>query len=166
MINIARPRKPAAVKSGKSETKEHLKERQKVEEKMAGNNDLVNQIPDQLDKLGKKYYKFLIEQLSEADFLSNLDVPLLTQTSDCLSKMEQADAAIEKNGIIYYTVDKFGNDIPKEHPAVGIKQKYLTQFRALSTQLGLSPSARASLSEMKVQAKKDDEDPVLKLLKQ
>lgn len=108
---------------------------------------------------------FLIEELEASNILSNLDIPVLTQTADSLSKMEQADDIIKREGIIYSTYDRFDNEIPKEHPAVGIKQKYLNQFRALSTQLGLSPSARASLSEMKIQAKKEDEDPVLKILK-
>ena len=160
------PRKPAEVKAGKSETKEHLDERAKVEEEMAGNNDRIKDVPEILDTLGKEYYKVLIEDLSEAAFLSNLDIPLLTQTADCLSKMQQADEIIDEAGLMYVTYDKMGNKIPKEHPMVGTKQKYLNQYRALCTQLGLSPSARASLSEMKVQAAKNEEDPVMKLLKE
>lgn len=160
------PRKPAEVKAGKSETKEHLDERAKVEEEMAGNKDRITNVPEILDSLGKEYYKVLIEDLSEAAFLSNLDIPLLTQTADCLSKMQQADEIIDEAGLMYVTYDKMGNAIPKEHPMVGTKQKYLNQYRALCTQLGLSPSARASLSEMKVQAAKNEEDPVMKLLKE
>lgn len=163
---MARPRKPAQVKAGKSETKEHLDERSKVEEQMAGNNDRIKNVPEILDSLGKEYYKILIGDLSEAAFLSNLDIPLLTQTADCLSKMQQADEIIDEDGIMYVTYDKMGNKIPKEHPMVGTKQKYLNQYRALCTQLGLSPSARASLSEMKVQAAKKEEDPVLQILKE
>lgn len=162
---MARPRKPAAVKAGKSETKAHLEERKEIEKEIKGNSDKIYNIPEQLDDLGKEYYMFLIEELEASNILSNLDIPVLTQTADSLSKMEQADDIIKREGIIYSTYDRFDNEIPKEHPAVGIKQKYLNQFRALSTQLGLSPSARASLSEMKIQAKKEDEDPVLKILK-
>lgn len=163
---MVRPRRPAQVKAGKSETKEHLDERSKVEEQMAGNNDRIKNVPETLDSLGKEYYKILIGDLSEAAFLSNLDIPLLTQTADCLSKMQQADEIIDEDGIMYVTYDKIGNKIPKEHPMVGTKQKYLNQYRALCTQLGLSPSARASLSEMKVQAAKKEEDPVLQILKE
>ena len=80
--------------------------------------------------------------------------------------MEQADQFIRDEGLLYYKYDKEGNQEPKEHPAVGIKQKYLTQFRALSTQLGLSPSSRASLAEMNMQKEEDEEDPVLKVIRQ
>lgn len=163
-MSVGRPRKPANLKEGKSETKAHLEERNQIEQELKGSDDKVYEIPEQLDELGQEYYMFLIEELEASNILSNLDIPLLTQTADTLSKMQQADCIINKEGIIYEVYDKFGNSLPKEHPAVGVKHKYLNQFRALSTQLGLSPSARASLSEMKMQAKDDEEDPVAKIL--
>ena len=162
---MVRPRKPASLKKGKSETKQHLEAREEVEQSLKGNSDLVFSVPDQLDELGEAYYKFLVEELRDANILSNLDIPILTQTSDALSKMEQADRFISEEGLIYYKYDKEGNREPKEHPAVGIKQKCLTQFRALSTQLGLSPSSRASLAEMNMQKEEDEEDPVLKVIR-
>lgn len=164
MSNLARPRKPAALKAGKSETKAHLDAREKIEDALGGGKDKVYNIPQQLDEMGKEYYMFLVDELEASDILTNLDIPVLTQTADCLSKMQQADSWIAEKGIIYYAYDREGNAIPKEHPAVGVKQKYLNQFRALSTQLGLSPSSRASLAEMTLQKQEDDVDPVMKLL--
>lgn len=162
---MARPRKPATVKAGKSETQESLNERAEVEEQMAGNDNLVWVVPDDLDEYAKEYYEFLINEFSESNFLSNLDVPILSQTADCLSKMKQADEILALEGIKYDTFDKFGNSIPKEHPMVKTKLAYLSQYRALCTQLGLSPSARASLSQMKVEAKQEEEDPLLQALR-
>lgn len=75
------------------------------------------------------------------------------------------DEILNREGLIIYAVDRYGNDQVKEHPAVGTKQKYLTQFRALSTQLGLSPASRAQLAGMQVDAKTDEEDPLLKVLR-
>lgn len=162
---MARPRKPASVKAGKSETKEDLNERAEVEKEMAGNDDLVWIVPDDIDDYAQEYYQFLINEFSESGFLSNLDVPLLSQTADCLSKMKQADEILAREGIKYDSYDKFGNTIPKEHPMVKTKLAYLTQYRALCGQLGLSPSARASLSQLKVEAKEEEEDPLLAALK-
>lgn len=162
---MARPRKPADLKAGNSENKGDLDERSELEAKLSGEDNLVWIVPDILDDYGKEYYKFLINEFSEANFLSNLDVPLLTQTADCLSKMRLADEIIDREGIKYDTFDKFGNTIPKEHPTVKTKLAYLTQYRALSTQLGLSPSARASLSQMKIDAKEEEEDPLLAALR-
>lgn len=162
---MVRPRKPATVKAGKSETQEALEERAEIEEELAGNDDLVWVVPDDLDEYGKEFYQFLINEFSESNFLSNLDVPILSQTADCLSKMKQADEILALEGIRYFTHDKFGNEIPKEHPMVKTKLAYLSQYRALCTQLGLSPSARASLSQMKVEAKEEADDPLLQALR-
>ncbi|RFP78059.1 phage terminase small subunit P27 family, partial [Bacillus subtilis KCTC 1028 = ATCC 6051a] len=81
------------------------------------------------------------------------------------SKMRQADEIINKEGLILNTIDRYGNALIKEHPAVATKQKYLNQFRALSTQLGLSPASRAQLAGLKIEQKNEEEDPLLKLLK-
>lgn len=164
MSNLARPRKPAALKAGKSESKAHLDAREKIEDALGGGKEKVYTIPQQLDDLAREYYMFLVDELEASDILTNLDIPVLTQTADCLSKMQQADAIINEKGIIYETEDREGNIIPKEHPAVGTKQKYLNQFRALSTQLGLSPSSRASLAEMTMQKQENDVDPVVQML--
>lgn len=162
---MARPRKPASLKQGKSETKEQLKIRAEAEERLMGNTNLLKDTPDYLDELAQAYYNFLVHELEISDILSNLDIPLLEQTADSLSKMRQCDDILNEEGLILRTFDRYGNDLIKEHPAVGTKQKYLNQFRALSTQLGLSPSSRAQLAGMQIEQQRDDEDPLLQILK-
>lgn len=162
---MARPRKPASLKQGHSETKAQLEVRAEVERQLMGDADLIQQIPDYLDPLAQKYYEFLVTELEISDILSNLDIPLLEQTADCLSKLRQSDEIINREGLVLTQVDRYGNTIVKEHPAVGIKQKYLNQFRALSTQLGLSPASRAQLAGMKIEQKETEEDPLLQILK-
>lgn len=162
---MPRPKKPATLKQGKSESKEQLKERAMYEESLKGNTNLFKDIPQHLDELAKLYYLFLVTELEISDILSNLDIPLLEQTADCLSKMRKADEYINNEGIIISTVDRYGTDIQKEHPAIAIKQKYLNQFRALSQQLGLSPASRAQLASMKIEAKEESEDALLQILK-
>ena len=161
---MARPRKPAALKKGKSETKEELKIRAEAEEKLIGDTDLLKDIPDYLDPLAQAYYKFLVHELEISEILSNLDIPLLEQTADSLSKMRDCDKIINEEGVIITDVDRYGNDVVKENPAVGTKQKYLNQFRALSTQLGLSPASRAQLAGMQIEQAKTEDDPLLKIL--
>ncbi|MEK5205248.1 phage terminase small subunit P27 family [Bacillus sp. FSL R10-2789] len=162
---MARPRKPASLKQGKSETQAQLEIRAEAEKRLMGNDNLLQEVPDYLDELAQAYYKFLVHELEISDILSNLDIPLLEQTADCLSKMRQADDIINEEGIIIKQIDRYGNEMIKEHPAVGTKQKYLNQFRALSTQLGLSPASRAQLAGMKIEKKEEDEDPLLKVLR-
>jgi len=162
---MARPRKPATLKQGKSETKAQLEVRAAAEEMLIGNTDLLQEAPEHLDDLGRAYYMFLITELEISGILSNLDIPLLEQTADSLSKMRQADKILNAEGLLIYNVDRYGQDQIKEHPAVGTKQKYLTQFRALSTQLGLSPASRAQLAGMQIDQKADEEDPLLRILR-
>lgn len=164
VIRISRARKPALLKQGNSESKEQLKERAKMEEALKGNVDQFKNVPDHLDDLAQQYYRFLVSELEISDILSNLDIPLLEQTADCLSKTRQADEILNSDGIIISVTDKYGNITLKEHPAVNVKQKYLNQFRAMSQQLGLSPASRAQLAGMKIDQKNDEEDPLLQLL--
>lgn len=162
---MARPRKPATLKKGKSESQEQLEIRAEAERRLMGNDNLISEVPDYLDELAQAYYNFLVTELEISDILSNLDIPLLEQTADCLSKMRQCDDIINEEGIIISQTDRYGNDVTKEHPAVATKQKYLNQFRALSGQLGLSPASRAQLAGMKIENKEIEEDPLLKVLR-
>ena len=161
---MARPRKPASLKHGNSESKEELNKRAEKEKLLMGSTNMINQIPDHLDPLAKQYYAFLTSELEISGILSNLDIPLLEQTSDCLSKMRQADAIINRDGIELYFTDRYGNEQVKEHPAVSTKQKYLNQYRALSTQLGLSPASRAQLAGLQTEKAMDEADPLLQIL--
>lgn len=161
---MGRPRRPATLKQGKSETKEYLEERADVEEDLKGNDDKLRDIPESLDELGAKYYLYIIDELEISGILGNLDVFIIAQTADCLSKMEQLDEILKTTPLIYDTIDKMGNVIPKEHPAISAKMKYLGQFRALSTQLGLSPSSRAQLADMNMDKQESKDDALLKAL--
>jgi P27 family predicted phage terminase small subunit len=162
---MAKPRKPAALKQGKSETKAELKVREEQEQRLMGSADMIKNVPDYLDPLAKAYYKFLVTELEISGLLTNLDIKLIEQTSDSMSKLRQCDDIINREGIIIRQVDRYGNEIMKEHPAVKSKMSYLNAFKTLSSQLGMSPTSRAQLAGMQIQAKEEEQDPLLQLLK-
>jgi len=93
-----------------------------------------------------------------------LDIAVVEQTAICMSDMRKLDERIKSKGIIVNTIDRYGNEVEKENPAFTAKQKLLKEFRALSTLLGLSPSARAQLASEKIEIKEEQEDPLLKVL--
>lgn len=161
----ARPRKPASLKKGKSETKTELKKRAEAEEQLMGSTDKLHKTPEHLSEMSRIYYRFLVEELEVSDILSNLDIPLLEQTADCLCRLRECDERINREGMIISYVNGVGEEILKTHPIVDVKHKYLSQFRALCTQLGLSPASRASLAGMKVEQKEKNADPLLQILK-
>lgn len=162
---MARKKKPASLKTGKDENKAWINERLKEEEKLKGDNTLLYEIPEHLDNLAKEYYVFLVKELEESDILCNLDKPTLEQTADCLSKIRQADDEINADGLLIETADRYGVVTKKEHPAVRTKHTYLQRYMTLANALGLDPSSRASLAAKKVEAKSNNEDELLKILR-
>ncbi|WEZ08136.1 phage terminase small subunit P27 family [Priestia flexa] len=162
---MARPRKPANLKKGRSETKKDIAARQEQEQRLMGSSENVQNVPDYLDPLAKAYYKYMVTEMEIGGLLTNLDIPLIEQTADCLSKIRLCDEIINVEGILITTSDKYGREVLKEHPTVNTKMKYLNAFKALSTQLGMSPSSRAQLAGMQLKAKEEEADPLLQLLK-
>lgn len=162
---MSRARKPASLKAGKSETKEQLAARGAIEKQLLGGTDKIGIVPEHLDELAKVYYQFLVTELEISGLLSNLDVPVLEQTADTLSKIRECDENLNKDGLVITKIDRYGHENQMENPYVKIKMAYLNQFRSLANQLGLSPSSRASLASKKIEAKEEAEDPLLQILR-
>lgn len=162
---MARARKPASLKAGKSETKEQLAVREQIEKQLLGDTDKINVVPEHLDELGQVYYEYLVNELEISGLLSNLDIPILEQTADSLSKIRQCDENLNAEGLVITRTDRYGHENTIENPYVKIKMAYLNQFRSLANQLGLSPSSRAALAGKKIEAKEIAEDPLLKILR-
>lgn len=161
-----RPSRPAKLHKGNTYSKSDLTKMAKIEDDIKGDTDLVYQVPDHLDDLAQEYFSFIVSELEISDLLGNLDVPLIEQTSDCLSKMRQCDEIINQEGVLIVELDRYGNETRKEHPTVATKQRYLNQFQKLSTQLGMSPSSRAQLAAMVVDKKEEEGNPIVQLLSQ
>ncbi|WP_066314526.1 phage terminase small subunit P27 family [Bacillus sp. FJAT-29814] len=165
MYNVGRPRKPALMKQGRSENKKELKIREEQEKRLMGNTDMVKNVPDYLDPLAKAYYKFIVTEMEISGLLTNLDIPLLEQTADALSKLRQCDDIINAEGIKITQIDRYGHTQVKEHPTVKTKMQYMNAYKALSGQLGMSPASRAQLAGMQIQKQEEEQDPLLQLLK-
>lgn len=164
---MANPKIPAYLKletGSHHHTKADLKKMDAIEKQLRGSNDLIDSAPETLSELGKHYYYFIVSELSERDILSNLDIPLIEQTADCLDKMQIADNLLNEEGMFIDAIDSKGNRFKKEHPAVATKQKYLNQFRFCTGQLGMSPSSRAQMAQSKHEAKIEAEKPLSKVL--
>lgn len=162
---MARQRKPASLKKGKSESKEQLKRREQIEKQLMGSSDNVKSVPDYLSPEEKIYYTWLVNEIEIAGIITNLDKPLLEQTANCIHIMRVADDNIRANGILVQKTDKYGNIEEKENPAIKIKLSYQQKYGQLCNMLGLSPSSRAALAGAKIESEKNEQDPLLQLLK-
>lgn len=162
---MARQRKPSSLKKGNSENKSQLAEREAIERQLMGNSDDVKSIPEYLSEEEKIYYKWLTEEIEICGIITNLDKPLLEQTANCLWVMHKCDAHIRANGVLISKSDRFGLIEEKENPSIKIKLAYQSKYASLCNQLGLSPAARASLAGKKAEAKEQENDVLLQILK-
>jgi len=162
---MGRPASPAILKKGKSESKEQLSERAQLEESLKGDSELVyDYIPETLDDIGVKYYKFIVKEMIASGILANLDIPMLTQMADSLSKMDKLKEIVDSEGLMVYKVDRNGNTFPMENPAANTYLKYQKMFQNIAGQFGLSPSSRAQLSSINIEKQAEAEDPLNKIL--
>lgn len=164
MSRRGKKKMPAVTKKGNSETSRQLNERAAMEQRLMGNDDKVYEIPDYLDELEQAYYSYLTTELKAIGTISNIDIGVVEETAICLSDLQKLNKIIRSEGIIVESIDRYGHTIKKENTAFTAKQKLLKEFRAFTALLGMNPSARAQLAGMKIQAKEESADPLLKIL--
>lgn len=157
---MARHSKPVELSVGKI-GKEEIEKRKAEEEKLKGNSDLVYEPPKHLSKKEKDLYVFLVEELRASGILNNLDITMIETTVDAIVKMNESKKLIKEHGLIIVKSD----GSLQRNPASTIYKDYNSIFNKCCMELGLSPSARARLSVINVNAQKDSEDPLLQLLK-
>ncbi len=154
-----RPPKPIALKTG-TITKEETTNRLEQEQKIKGRSNKVYRVPKELKKEVADIYKVIVTELKEADILNNLDIELIATTSYAIYRMKEARAILDKEGAVmtlYKEID--GEPHPTnviKHPAVNVEKDYQAIFHAGCIQLGLSPSSRAKLTLINVEADKQD----------
>ena len=148
---MARPTKSASVYSGKL-SKEEIAARQKIEEELRGNTDRIK-APSYLLPAQKRIFNTIVKELQSSNILSNLDVHILTLASTSIYYIQE----IEKKMIL-------DSDLIADKNLLSAKEKYTKEFFRCCNELCLSPQSRAKLSNINVQSKKNDDDPLLKAL--
>lgn len=157
---MPRPKKPASVTTGHTQSKSELEERIKEEQKMKGANDLVSTPPStiDMDNYAVVFYGIVVNMLDDSDLLSNLDRFSVGILADDLAKMRYCNEKLQSEGYVVMQTTKSGE---KEvvNPIYQIYKDAKNDFTKLATQFGLTPSSRASLSDIALQQRKDSEDP-------
>lgn len=158
--------KPVALIS-KNLTKEEKESRLAQEEKLKGNKDKVYKVPKGTIKPVALIYKNIVNELRAADILNNLDIELILTTSNAIYMMKNARNELYEMGAIIKTykiieredgtVDKILTGIGK-NPAVQVEKDYQAIFHQGCLQLGLSPSSRAKLALINVEANREETD--------
>ncbi|ACA54658.1 phage terminase small subunit P27 family [Clostridium botulinum] len=157
---MARASKPVDLQTSHL-TKEEIESRKEQEERLKGNSDKIYKPPKHLSKEEKKIYKFLVNELKESSILCNLDITILKTTVDAICRMEECKENINKYGVVLTKED----GTLYRNPATTIYKDYNSIFNKCCMEIGLSPSARAKLSVLNVNAQQEKEDPLLKVLR-
>lgn len=149
---MARPCKAIGTQS-RHNTKEEIQARQEQEQKLKGAGDKIKP-PKYLNKSQKKIFKYIVQELEASEILSNLDIYVLTTCSIAIDRLEEIET-------------KFNQDIEnlKDKDLIKAKDIYTKDLYRCCNELSLSPQSRAKLGNLNVQAKANEEDPLLKALK-
>lgn len=150
---MARPTKSAKVLSESSQTKAEIAERIEKEEKLKGHDDNIKPAA-YLNTKQKKIFKYIVDQLKESGLLGNLDIYILTTCAISIDRLQEIESMINKKPELL---------LSKE--LMSAKDKYTKDLYRCANELSLSPQSRAKLSNINLQAKKDENDPLLRVLR-
>ncbi|PGT89205.1 P27 family phage terminase small subunit [Bacillus sp. AFS040349] len=148
---MARPTKSVKTMS-KNLTKEEIQVRSQTEDKLKGTADKISP-PTPLNARQKKIFHYIVEELSSSGILGNLDIYILGTCAISIDRLQQIEKMINKD--INNLFDK---------NLMSAKDKYTKDFFRCCNELSLSPQSRAKLGNLNLQAKQQEEDPLLKVL--
>lgn len=145
-------------------TKAEIQERKDAEDSIKCNNDRIREVPKWLDDIAKEEYIKLVDDLENSNILTNVDIPVVAIVADAISKMQQLNETIEKEGMYITKVSDRGSTNMAEHPACRLYRQYNTIYKQYLSELGLSPSSRAKLGVLNQKTREESEDPLLQIL--
>ena len=134
-------------------TNENKKIRTDIENSIRGSEAIQTEAPDSLCEVGKQTYKQIIKSLPE-DYLSNVDVHIVTVVSDSVAQLEKLREQINELGPLQASESKL----------IIAYQKYSDILNKFSSLLGLSPQSRAQLAHIFTKQKQAEKDPLLQVL--
>lgn len=150
---MARPCKSAKVLTECSQTKDEINIRNENEEKLKGSANNINP-PDYLNGNQIILFEYIKSELKESGILGNLDVYILAKCSIAIDRLQYIEEKVN---------EKPGSMFKKE--VMSSRKAYTDDFFRCCNELSLSPQSRAKLSNINLQAKAEEDDPLLKLLR-
>ena len=147
--------KPISLNTGNHNTKDQIKARIDAEEKLKG-DPIAAAAPNRLTENGVRIYNKLLTSFPK-DFLTSSDSHTLEIVANSLDMMQTAQEDIDSRGQL------LADD--SENPSIRIYERYSKIFNTFGSKLGMSPKDRAALAIIMTTQAAEDEDPLLKALK-
>lgn len=144
---MARPSKPLELQNSNL-TKEEVENREIAEKMLKVSNEKVYKIPKKLKgKVLQNMYLEIVKLLKPLDILSDLDIDLICTVVESRYQMDRALRDINKNGQVIHVKNENGElTRVTKNPSVEVYKTFEAVFSRGCSQLGMSPSSRASLS--------------------
>lgn len=86
----------------------------------------------------RKYWKPMLRMLQDAKIVTNADVQALEALCIVYARWREANAQLEKTGLLVKTP----NGYPAQSPYLAIANKAFDQMKAMLTEFGMTPSSR------------------------
>lgn len=141
------------------EGKKHLTKAE-IERRLAGEQqfsvacDKVKP-PAWLNKAAKKEFKRLVKELAQTGLLTNIDVDALALYCDALTQYIECSKIIEQEGMMVEYTNKAAETNKVPHPLLTKKKQLFEQMKALATEFGFTPCARAKIAIPKQEKKEE-----------
>ena len=138
----------------KNITKEEKKDRLEGEQRLKGNEDNISP-PGYLNKKQKSIFRYIVKNLEASGILGNLDIYVLTTCCIAIDRLQEIETLINEDFSKLY-----------DKALLSAKDKYTKDLYRCCNELSLSPQSRAKLANIDVQAKEEEQDPLLGLLRE
>lgn len=134
-------------------TKAEKQQRQEQEQLLKGNSDNISP-PDHLTDNQVKIFNYIKGELEASKILVNLDSFILSLCAIALDRLQFIEDRVNKNPTLIM-----------QNQLMSAKDKYTKDFYRCCSELSLSPQSRAKLANINKEVKENNEDPVLKAMR-
>lgn len=125
-------------------SKAEIERRMKAEQALQVEKDKLK-APTWLGKVGKKEFKFIVDETESIELLTNLDLHVLAVYCNVYEQYVECSRRIIEDGIMMDNTASTEAGLIS-HPLFVKQNQLVQQMRQMQTDLGLSPSARARLA--------------------
>ena len=151
---MARPCKSAKVLTDGSQTKGEIESRVRQEERLRGEGNHIRP-PVWLSEGQRKIFGDIVAQLEESGILGNLDIYILAQCSVAIDRVQYIENRINLDSTLLMDATFMAS-----------KDKYTKDLYRCCNELSLSPQSRAKMANISLQAKREEGDPLLRILQE
>lgn len=139
-------------------TKDEIAERRVAEETLKKLATDKIKPPTWLDTPAKKIFKDTVKELQSIGLLANVDTYNLAIMSNSMQKYIECTQRLHSDDMVITSINKSGNEYQSENPLINIQKKYAETVIKLSTEFGLTPSARLKIIQSNTQDQDEEEE--------